>query len=192
MTESDRKLPVALSKLDKAEKLFLKDYITAAYQLLLEFDSDYEALSNEDKTSIENALKSDILRKIRSYGSEMFFLLNLVQQSEAWKIWCRSKDMTLSSQEDEENKGQFYFKVEGIIDVEPLYIVAALMEVDLYPTWMSRCVHAEILKSISPYSRLVYSIMDYFFFKRESLMTGYDINAFLNIHSYLHSFCKFA
>eukprot|EP01041_Mallomonas_annulata_P006188 gene6188-12538_t len=172
MATTTSNLEQFLDKLNRAESLYEKECISAATQILHECDTEFLYLDVTDRDIAAQRMESESIQKMRSLGYEVHFLLRLLQHSTAWKVWGSSSGMTLSSQE-EAFTGRFFFKVEGILDIEPIYIVAALMEVELYPKWMSRCVHAEVLKSLSTYRRLVFSIMDYFFFKRESLMIGY-------------------
>lgn len=167
------KLQSFLSKVDEAESLFASHSISAAVKLLQTASIELHSLEISERQIAEARMNEDQIVYIRSRGQELNSLLQLLQESVTWKLWSDSHGIILSSMEIVASPGQFYFKTEKVIEIEQLYIVAALMEVDLYPTWMSRCVHAEVLKSISPYQRLVFSVMDYFFFKREALLIGY-------------------
>jgi hypothetical protein len=69
-------------------------------------------------------------------------------------------------------KGEFYFKVEGFLETGTIPAIAALMETDLYSSWMPLCSHSEVLYCISPYRRILKSIIDFVLFKRECLLLG--------------------
>lgn len=119
-----------------------------------------------------------------------------------WKVWPIAEsesatDMKVSTHRID-HSGEFYFKVEGTVvgasklavsvlnlfgqilntrikysNLSYIQLIAALVEIELYSTWMPLCAKSEVIHSLGPYRRLLKSVIDFILFRREVLLLGY-------------------
>jgi hypothetical protein len=176
---------VVRAKAEECESLFNSDCISEAYDLL--------ALIEETSSTEELMFLSERpgLQEIRRTGAEIRHLLNLLDGvgEGGGGCWTKKNGSTFGSvpvdgggggevgggvKVIKEANGAYYFLFEGRIEgVEPIHIVAAFVESDLYTQWLPACTESSEIERVSPLKRIIRTQFDFTFLKREALLLGY-------------------
>lgn len=155
------------------ETLFKDDRVMEAYTLLKNIETFALTMSDDMQSMVARAVASSpVIAEARSAGDQMAELLNLMNPtSDAWNIWNNGigahQDITVSTHKNEE-KGTYYFKLEGNIESNIFYVIAALLQNNLYNKWMPLCTRSECTRVISPHRRVIKSKFDLNLVKKEA------------------------
>ena len=155
------------------ESLYKEDRVMEAYALLKNIENFAATLSEDMQSAVNRAIgSSTVVAETRSAGDQMYDLLNLMSpSSDAWNIWNNGigshQDITVSTHKNED-KGTYYFKLEGKVESNIFYVIAALLENDLYCKWMPLCTRSECVRVISPHRRVIKSKFDLNLVKKEA------------------------
>jgi hypothetical protein len=119
------------------------------------------------------------VRKIVRSGESAIIFLETIKNPVRWKEASSQfnahapEDITVSTNLDEET-GKYFIKLEGDLDTDIIFILAAFTEVDLYNTWVPFCMESEPVGETTPYKRLTRCLIDFLMFKREALILRYS------------------
>lgn len=155
------------------ETLFKEDRVMEAYVLLKNIETFSMTLSDDMQSTVNRALASSpVIADARSAGDQMSELLHLMSPSnDSWNIWNNGigahQDITVSTHKMED-KGTYYFKLEGNIESNIFCVIAALLENEMYNKWMPLCTRSECVRVISPHRRVIKSKFDLNMIRKEA------------------------
>jgi len=117
-------------------------------------------------------MNSPVIKSIRNFGQDITSLLNLMNCKLNWTVSKKIGNTIVSHYKDSDT-GHIYFNVTGTIQTPLLYVLAALMEVELFPEWIPGVYKSEVIKKISKREQLVRYLMDFKILKRETLLKAF-------------------
>lgn len=177
LTMSDELLDNLLDDVRLTQKLFQEDRVTEAYFLLQNIERFTRELHPELQSAIDKELNnSDLIKNLRAEGIRNAKLLALFEDGESWNDWTSgvgtSQDVIVGIHKEEE-RGQYYFKVEGRVQCDLLHVLAALLENELYRFWMPMCTFSRTVAALSPFRRLVHTKLDFALLQKESVYVAH-------------------
>ena len=172
------------ASLDEVELMFEWDnYKLASYDLLLQIEEQVKLLDERDvlKRFLQDKLNSDSIVHIRQFGRPYNLILNLLRNKKSFEsplvpqtdFQIFSNDVHISHFKQ---NNHYYVKLEGTLCTPLIYVLAALYEVDLYPTWLPGACYLPNLKNllVGPHAHF----MDFrFIFIRLTLVVSGCISA---------------
>jgi len=153
-------------------KLYEEDRITEAYFLLQNIEKYAQELHPDLAAAVQRELtQSENIVNLRMEGSRNADLMNQFEDDSQWNDWTNgvgmNQDVVVGIHKDEE-RGQYYFKIEGRVECSMLPTLAALLENDLYRLWMPLCDSSKTLAKMSPYRRAVKCEMDFALIRKDA------------------------
>ena len=170
-------LPNIIEDIKLSENLFKEDRILEAFHLLNNIEKFTQGQESQHIQTVvtRTIASSPLTANIRRSGEHIMSLLQLINDPEPWNVWNTgiglNQDVTVSTHKNEE-KGQYYFKIEGTLRCDIIYAVAAILENDLYQFWMPLCTHSEVVSIPSIHRRVIRTQFDFTLLKKEAL---YDV-----------------
>ena len=160
-----------LNRIDKALKLFKENDLVSALLEILYVEQNYIYLNDSDvfKFIIKDKLEMPQIDVIRRSGKDIMIILKLLNESNKWNVL---KHMESSEIRYFQKQEKLNFKISGHIKCSLLYILIALLEVELYPEWLPSCIKGDIISSCYADNKLVVKLsMEFYLFKREIIFT---------------------
>ena len=156
-----------------AKKLFKEDRVTEAYYLLQHIEQFVREKHPEFQSTVEDELNSsDQISALRTEGGRIANLLALFEEGDKWNTWTAgvgtNEDVVMGIHKDEE-RGQYYIKVEGQVHCEMMQVLASLLENELYKYWMPLCTYSKNIATPTVHRRIVHTKVDFALLQKESV-----------------------
>ena len=158
--------------------MFKEDRICEANELLTNIERISNTFSIDIKTKVIKRLgSSNQIAQLRMQGMDIDELTKLFSDEkgrEYWSTWNEGigirEDIKVSTHKNEE-RGKYYFKLEGCIQSEIIHIIAALIENDLYTSWLPLCSKSQLISpSLSKTRNIVETEFDMVLLKKKSYL----------------------
>jgi hypothetical protein len=158
-----------------AKKLYKEDRVTEAYFLIQNIDKFSEGLDATVKATVQRELRSPQIESLREEGLRNAGVLALFESKDDWNDWTggvgSNEDVVVSIHKEEE-RGQYYFKVEGRVNCDMISVIAALLEHDLHKFWLPLCSSTQKIATISPSRRIMHTKLDFTLVQKECIYTS--------------------
>eukprot|EP01038_Epipyxis_sp_PR26KG_P015569 gene15569-21022_t len=173
-SQSSELLSNIIQDVKLVEALFKEDRLIEACTLLNSI-TQYIESEDVDPTVVESVQQklnnSKNISHCKEFAEELSSLEKLIVEDDQWNVWNENigmnGDVKVCVNKFEE-KGKYFLKTEGSIKNSDLQSVcAALLEHELYSTWLPLCNKLELEAIVSPYRRIVDASFDFTLFKKE-------------------------
>jgi hypothetical protein len=189
-SDEDQRAQELLSILEDAALKFEDDHITQSAALVKEVRSQLRSLPADLQRIVLEALQAPLICQLETLGICLTDFLNFLNDPDQWEKKIEVGGLTNSTSTDA--AGVHYFKTAGqLVDVQMTSVFGALMENDLFHSWMPCCGSSCVVppdsliadagdvltateEQIVPNStrRVIRSVFEMLMFKREALFFG--------------------
>jgi hypothetical protein len=162
-----------LSDIRLVESLYAEDRVVEAYFLLQNIVQYVQTVDVDVKEKVEKVLHaSKNYKGVQEGGNEIMELLKMLTDNDVWNSWNSGmglhQNVSLYTHRDE-SKGQYFFKMEGNLRCSMKESIVAILENELYGSWLPLCTRSETLATPGNYRRVVRTDFDFVLLQKSAV-----------------------